>query len=115
MHSLATQVHLQLFEPTNSCRIQQLTTMPDQYDAIATLYGKMQPLPGPSIEQPSVEAILGDTTRLRCLDLACGLGRWSKFLLEKGAADVVEIDISELMTEGAAREATTAWPVSISE
>jgi len=58
--------------------------MPDQYDAIATLYGSVQHLPASSLEQPSVEAILGDITGLRCLDLACGLGRWSKFLLEKG-------------------------------
>lgn len=86
--------------------------MPDQYDAIATLYGKMQVLPAPSIEQPSVEAILGDITGLRCLDLACGLGRWSRFLLEKGAASVTGIDISEHMIEEAAREAST-WPASI--
>jgi len=87
--------------------------MPDQYDAIATLYGKMQYLPAFSIQQPSVEAILGDITGLRCLDLACGLGRWSKFLLEKGAASVTGIDISPLMIEEAAHEASTSWPVSI--
>jgi SAM-dependent methyltransferase len=89
--------------------------MPDQYDAIATLYGRMQDLPAPSIEQPSVEAILGDITGLRCLDLACGLGRWSKFLLEKGAAEVVGIDISKLMVEGAAHEAATSWPPCIGD
>jgi SAM-dependent methyltransferase len=86
--------------------------MPDQYDAIATLYGAMQDLPAPSLEQPSVEAILGDITGLRCLDLACGLGRWSRFLLEKGAASVTGIDISELMVAGAAREVST-WSPSI--
>ncbi|GAB7327522.1 hypothetical protein MBLNU13_g11388t1 [Cladosporium sp. NU13] len=87
--------------------------MPDQYDAIATRYGKMQSLPASSLEQPSVEVILGDVTGLRCLDLACGLGRWSKFLLEKGAAEVTGIDISPLMIEEAAREASASWPASI--
>jgi len=89
--------------------------MPDQYDAIAALYGRMQDLPAPSIEQPSVEAILGDIIGLRCLDLACGLGRCSKFLLEKGAAEVVGIDISKLTIEEAARESTTSWPSSIKD
>lgn len=86
--------------------------MPDQYDAIATRYGKMQDLPATSLEQPSVEAILGDTTDLRCIDLACGLGHWSKFLLSKDAASVTGIDISPLMIEEAARDATT-WPASV--
>lgn len=88
--------------------------MSDQYDAIATRYSGLQALPAPSIEQPSVEAILGDITGLRCLDLACGLGRWSKFLLEKGAAEVVGIDISELMIEEAARAASSTWTTDIS-
>jgi SAM-dependent methyltransferase len=83
--------------------------MPDQYDTIATRYGGMQALPAPSIEKPSVEAILSDITGLRCLDLACGLGRWSKFLLDAGAAEVVGVDTSELMIQEAAREASS-WP-----
>lgn len=89
--------------------------MPDQYDAIATLYGAMQDLPAPSIEQPSVEAVLPDITGLRCLDLACGLGRWSRFLLGKGAAEVVGIDISELMVKEATRDAATSWPANIKD
>ena len=71
--------------------------MPDQYSAIATLYGlysKTQSLPALFLEQPSIEAILGDITGLRCLDLACGLGRWSKSFLEKGAAQVIGVVIS---------------------
>jgi len=86
--------------------------MPDQYDAIATLYGATKDLPAPSLEQPSVEAILGDITGLRCLDLVCGLGRWSKSLLYKGAASVVGIDVSQLMFEEAIREAST-WSANI--
>jgi SAM-dependent methyltransferase len=86
--------------------------MPDQYDAIATRYGGMQALPAPSIERPSVEAILGDITGLRCLDLACGLGRWSKFLLDAGAAEVVGVDISELMIKEATQEANN-WSADL--
>ena len=100
-------------QPSLSASKNHSQTMPDQYDAIATLYGSMQHLPAPSLEQPSVEAILGDITGLRCLDLACGLGRWSKFLLAKGAASVTAIDISPLMIEEATREASTSWPASI--
>lgn len=84
--------------------------MPDQYDAIATLYGAMKDLPASSLEQPSVEAILGDITGLHCLNLACGLGHWSKIILQKGAALVTGIDISQLMIEEAFREASTSWP-----
>ena len=73
----------------------------------------MQDLSTPALEQPSVEAILGDMSGLRCVDLACGLGRWSIFLLEKGAAQVIGIDISHLMIEEAVREASTSWPPSI--
>lgn len=88
--------------------------MPDQYKAIATRYSGLQALPAPSIERPSVEAILGDILGLRCLDLACGLGRWSKFLLEKGAVEVVGVDISEIMIEEAARAASSTWPADLS-
>jgi SAM-dependent methyltransferase len=84
--------------------------MPDQYDTIATRYGGMRSLPAPSIEKPSVEAILGHITGFRCLDLACGLGRWSKFLLDAGAAEAVGVDISELMIKEATREASSTWP-----
>lgn len=86
--------------------------MPDQYDAIATHYSSIQHLPASSLEQPSVETILGDITGLRCLDLACGLGRWSKLLLSKGAASVTGVDVSQSMIEQAGREAS-AWPASI--
>lgn len=87
--------------------------MSTQYDAIATQYGGMKYLPAASLEGPSVDAIIGDITGLRCLDLASGLGRWSKYLLEKGAASVVGVDISAQMVEQATLDSQTSWPVAI--
>lgn len=60
-----------------------LAAMSTQYDAIAVQYGSMKDLPAGSLERPSVDAIIGNITGLRCLDLASGLGRWSKYLLRK--------------------------------
>jgi SAM-dependent methyltransferase len=87
--------------------------MSTQYDAIAAQYGGMKYLPAASLEAPSVDAIIGDITGLRCLDLASGLGRWSKYLLGKGAASVVGIDISAKMVEQATLDSQTSWPVAI--
>lgn len=87
--------------------------MPTQYDAIATKYSGMKDFPAGSVENPSVDAILGDITGLRCLDLASGLGRWSKYLLEKGAASVVGVEISAKMVENATFDSQTSWPTEI--
>jgi SAM-dependent methyltransferase len=87
--------------------------MPTQYDAIAAKYGGMQYLPAASLEAPSFDATIGDITGLRCLDLASGLGRWSRYLLEKGAASVVGVDISPKMVEQATLDSQTSWPVAI--
>jgi SAM-dependent methyltransferase len=87
-------------------------TMSTQYDAIATQYSGMKDLPAGSLERPSVDAIIGNITGLRCLDLASGLGRWSKYLLEKGAASVVGVDISSKMVENATLDSQT-WPAEI--
>lgn len=75
--------------------------MSTQYDGIKTSYGSMEDLPAREVEKPSVERVLGDVTGQRCLDLACGLGRWSRYLIDKGAAHVVGIDISQGMIASA--------------
>jgi SAM-dependent methyltransferase len=98
---------------TNKRTLHTEPTMPTQYDAIATKYSGMKDLPAGSVENPSVDAIIGNITGLRCLDLASGLGRWSKYLLEKGAASVVGIDISAKMVENATLDAQTSWPAEI--
>lgn len=89
--------------------------MATQDDSIASRYGSMQDMPASSIERPSIEAVIGDLTGLRCLELACGLGRWSKFLLEQGAASVIGIDISGAMIKDAIRDASTTWPANIKD
>ena len=90
-----------------------LAAMSTQYDAVAVQYGSMKDLPAGSLERPSVDAIIGNITGLRCLDLASGLGRWSKYLLEKGAASVVGVDISAKMVEQATLDSQTSWPAEI--
>ncbi|CAJ2505588.1 Uu.00g129820.m01.CDS01 [Anthostomella pinea] len=75
--------------------------MSTQYDAIGQKYKSMSDLPSQAPEKPSVLNVLGDVEGLNCLDLACGLGRWSHTLLEQGAAHVTGIDISAGMIDSA--------------
>lgn len=75
--------------------------MSTQYNAIGKRYGSMKELPAAEPERPSVVAALGDVKGLIVLDLACGLGTFSRLLIELGAVSVVGVDISEAMVEGA--------------
>lgn len=77
--------------------------MSKQYDRIGKSYQTFKDQPVVDIERPSVLKRLGNVDGLTCVDLACGLGYWSKLLVDKGAARVVGIDISESMVN-AARE-----------
>ncbi|KAK4546601.1 hypothetical protein LTR36_001818 [Oleoguttula mirabilis] len=72
-----------------------------QYDSIGARYKSMSDLPAQAPEKPSVLNVLGDVKGLNCLDLACGLGRWSHMLVEEGAAHVTGVDISEGMIASA--------------
>ena len=72
-----------------------------QYDSIGASYKNLYNLPGQAPEKASVINVLGDVKDLNCLDLACGLGRWSHLLVEQGAAHVTGIDISEAMITNA--------------
>ena len=72
-----------------------------QYDAIGTLYASMEDLPARAVENVSIKRVLGDVRGLKCLDLACGLGRWSHFLVHEGASHVTGIDLSEGMVKHA--------------
>lgn len=80
-----------------------------QYDSIGARYKSMSDLPAQAPEKPSVLKVLGDIKGLKCLDLACGLGRWSHLLVEQGAAHVTGIDISESMIVSA-RETFSTLP-----
>ncbi|KAI7339442.1 hypothetical protein KC315_g1247 [Hortaea werneckii] len=72
-----------------------------QYDTIGARYASMEDLPARAVEKLSILNILGDVRGLRCLDLACGLGRWSEFLVKQGAAHVTGVDLSEGMITSA--------------
>ena len=81
--------------------------MSTQYNDIGQRYSTFADLPSPKLEKPSILAILGDVTGLRCLDLACGLGQYARLLIERGASSVLGLDISDSMILGA-REALSA-------
>ena len=69
---------------------------------MSTQYGNIgRALPLVGLEEPSVLKRLGNIDGLRCLDLACGFGYWSLFLIRNGAAKVVGVDISEEMVKAA--------------
>ena len=50
-----------------------------------------------AFEHPSFMALLPDVTGRRVLDLGCGAGQLAHHLAERGAADVMGVDISEQM------------------
>ncbi|KAF2678889.1 S-adenosyl-L-methionine-dependent methyltransferase [Lentithecium fluviatile CBS 122367] len=77
------------------------STQNTQYDKIGTRYNAMHELPAVHPEKPSVVAALGNLTGLRCLDLACGTGRYTALLSSLGASTVHGYDISSVMVDGA--------------
>ena len=80
--------------------------MSTQYDDIGTAYGDLKTIPAARMERVNVrDAVAPYVKGARVLDLACGLGYYSRALLEWGAAEVVGIDISPAMVEGAKAEA----------
>lgn len=78
--------------------------MSTQYDNIGIRYAGLEDLPYNEILRLSTERIIGRVDGLRCLDLACGLGKWTKHLIEKGASQAVGVDISSGMVEAADRD-----------
>lgn len=75
--------------------------MATQYDNIGKKYASFKQLPLIPIETASIRARLGDVTGLDCLDLACGLGDWTRRLAHLGAKTVTAVDISKSMIDGA--------------
>ena len=78
--------------------------MSNQYDKIGSRWKTFKDQPVIDIEKPSVLKRLGSVEGLNCLDVACGMGHWSRLFVELGAARVTGIDISEGMIK-AARDA----------
>ncbi|KAF2010577.1 S-adenosyl-L-methionine-dependent methyltransferase [Aaosphaeria arxii CBS 175.79] len=77
------------------------STQNRQYDQIGTKYKLMHELPAVEPEKPSVVEALGDIKGKKCLDLACGTGRYTHLLHTFGATSVTGYDISPVMVEGA--------------
>lgn len=55
-------------------------------------------------EHTAFKRLLPDVTGRRVLDLGCGSGQWAAFLAERGAAEVIGLDLSERMLEVARRD-----------
>ncbi|WP_019639270.1 class I SAM-dependent methyltransferase [Paenibacillus fonticola] len=53
------------------------------------------------IEQPAMKRLLPELKGLKVLDLGCGFGEMAHYCIEKGAAQVTGIDISEKMLSAA--------------
>jgi len=79
--------------------------MSTQYNAIGTRYNDMKALPAVKLERSNTkEAVNPYVQEANVLDLACGTGYYSLAMLEWGARNVVGVDISEAMVEGAKRQ-----------
>ena len=57
-----------------------------------------------AFEYPSFMALLPDVSGRRVLDLGCGVGQLAHHLAERGAAEVIGVDLSERMLELARAE-----------
>lgn len=54
-----------------------------------------------TLEQPAIRSLLTDVVGRRALDMGCGTGVMSRWLMEQGAANVKGVDVSERMLEKA--------------
>lgn len=88
--------------------------MSTQYDGISGQYKSFKDFPVWDVINPNVLRYVGNVHGLKCLDLACGLGDWSRRLIERGAERVVGIDISPGMIERAQDSLTEAEASKIS-
>ncbi|KAJ4364129.1 hypothetical protein N0V83_009584 [Neocucurbitaria cava] len=84
------------------------STQNTQYDKIGSKYNKIKTLPATEPEVPSVLKALGGIKGKRCLDLACGTGKYTSLLLSHGASSVHAYDISPAMISAA----QTTYPPS---
>ncbi|WP_231185259.1 class I SAM-dependent methyltransferase [Haladaptatus sp. DYF46] len=73
----------------------------DAYDELGETYEKHEDDPYcADLEFPAMVALVPEVDGKRILDAGCGYGRYSEWLLDHGA-DVVALDASEEMVEGA--------------
>ena len=82
--------------------------MSTQYDNIAAHYDNLTKMPPEKVEHGNIERILNPyLENAKILDLACGLGHYSRRTVELGATKVVAIDISSGMIESAKAASST--------
>lgn len=82
-----------------------------QYDSFSTAYDGVNDLPITRAIIPNVERLVKPHIQGgRVLELACGTGYFTKFLLDWGAASVVGVDVSQAMVNLAKAEMKSAGP-----
>ncbi len=87
--------------------VQEYASIADQYEST------FQVLPYRTyVEQASVLNVIGDVTGLRVLDVACGTGYYSRLWRQRGASQVVGVDISPEMVQ-AAQKIEAASPLGL--
>ncbi|KAF1930446.1 S-adenosyl-L-methionine-dependent methyltransferase [Didymella exigua CBS 183.55] len=85
------------------------STQNTQYDGIGTRYLEIKTLPAAEPELPSILSALGDVVEgKKCLDLACGTGKYTHLISTLSATSVTGYDISPTMISGA----LTTYPPS---
>jgi SAM-dependent methyltransferase len=80
---------------------------PDSFAGDSRANRSIQGLDG-APEWPSLRALLPDLRGLDVLDLGCGHGGFCRYAAERGAANVLGVDVSETMLTRAARSTTHA-------
>ncbi|XPS81778.1 hypothetical protein M3J07_013737 [Ascochyta lentis] len=93
-----------------SNEMQTTSTQNTQYDQIGTKYLEIKQLPAVEPEVPSILAALGEggVKGKKCLDLACGTGKYTHLLSTLGATSATGHDISPTMIASA----LTLYPAS---
>ncbi|KAF2623165.1 S-adenosyl-L-methionine-dependent methyltransferase [Macroventuria anomochaeta] len=88
---------------TTNSGAERKSTQNTQYDQIGTKYLKIKELPAAESEVPSILAALGEdgVKGKRCLDLACGTGKYTHLLHTLGASSCTGYDISSTMISSA--------------
>ncbi|OYW84073.1 MAG: hypothetical protein B7Z22_11375 [Hyphomonas sp. 32-62-5] len=73
----------------------------EAYEALARRYSDIAETKAENgyNEHPAMRAQIGDVDGLRVLDAGCGPGFLTRYLLDKGAADVAAFDVSPAMIE----------------
>lgn len=85
---------------------------PDCYDPIVEPYEKSKQLPYRLLEQHTYFSLIGEVAGKTILDLGCGSGFYTKQFKQRGAAQVVGVDLALKMIESA-RAAEESEPLGI--